>query len=324
MCEICKSWIASTRDFISENEVIDDIVGGFKWLCESYDLGDVTTECENVVEAYIDALMVDLATFLDPEIGCMSMKMCDSESNVIAVKPKAILSNPYKIFNLKKKSSICQVSLTNVQKKIHQHKADKLVIQALTELCDILHVSSRQCKKFVNSHVSDIFKFIKTSPSVELCDSFQGHISRFNNFSLKPYKSSIEAVTKSPIIIKKFSKLNDMPCTLCTLALTEVQQILRDENWQKLKEKSKQLCHQIPEPFIHMCVDIFAIAFDDISKIVQQFDPNTTCIQIGVCPSPSSFHLQLALSFVMDNVDSIDQMISTVKPFVAKFGEHVL
>lgn len=340
VCDTCQSFISAVKDFLTQDEVVASIIRAIQVPCDFYDLGDLTKQCNEVVDGYIRAALDDFKNFLDSDVVCVYLMYCESADDSIDSDENELNAMSFKHHHKRpnrrhhhhhrhhnQKPSICEVSLNNVQNMIHHHAADKKVIAALNEICSTLHVSSKQCKQFVNGHFSNILGSIKTSSSDELCNTFEGHLNDIHeSLSLKSLNhksgSKVSSLIKSPFVMEKLEHFNDMPCFICTSALQEVQHILQGENLDNLKNIIEGSCQAIPDSYRDMCTGIIDVVFANIAQMIKDFDPNDICNQLGLCGG--NFELRMMLNLTMENADKVEKVLSRFRPLISSFNNVVM
>lgn len=339
VCDTCQTFVSTAKDFLTQDEVIANIIKEAQTICRYYDLGDLTTECDAVAEGYVNAVLDDVEDLLDANIVCVRLMFCDSSDDSIDQKlPEVALNlmvdrhrhhhHHHHHRHHTAKSSICELSLKNVQNKIHQHNADKKVFATLNVVCSFLHVSSKQCKHFVNGHLWRVFDFIKTSNNEELCNTFDDHLNVLNDeFSLESlmHQSGSKVTTKlakSPFIKEKLANINDMQCSVCTGIFQEIQHLLQGENWDNLRTMVEGVCAAFPENYNGMCIGVFDVLFQDIAEMIKGFDANEICTTLRFCGEQS--HTKLMFELLMENGDDIKKIIKKFKPFVSLFIDVVM
>ncbi|XP_072050132.1 uncharacterized protein [Amphiura filiformis] len=266
MCTDCKMFFGDVQKELMDPNNQQTIISAVEQVCSL--LGDLSSECQSLVEQYGSTVINALAQVLDPQNTCSTIGFCSSTPR-LRLKAADPCTDCVAFFNDTK----MMLSNATVQKEIQNEL--KMVCSLLGDLAD-------QCNSLIDQYGPLVFDLLlpELDPS-SICGTI-GFCQGVDK------QQMITALTKMIIKVKMLPTAD--LCTDCKMFMGDIQKVLMDPYNQKLIiAEVGQLCSLLGDLSTECETLLQQFGPTVINALVQALDPQSSCSTIGFC----SGHMKL-------------------------------
>ncbi|XP_042907412.1 uncharacterized protein [Parasteatoda tepidariorum] len=255
-CDVCKSVVTSFRQKLEDPNSKKIILTFLEEGCIRLP-SSLAAECKKFVDEEIDTIISIIVQEMDPDSVCGILKICP-ESLVKRVM------NPIKDVECE----LCKEVVSKVEDMVKDKKTEDEIKAALDKVCSYLPSSiASRCETFVNQYTDILIELLTQELDPQMVCA-----------ELKVCPSSIR--------IEKPKRLKSLECDLCKEAVTEVENLVKDEKTEEeIKAALEKMCSVLPSKIAAKCqsfVDKYTALV--ITLLSQELDPTMVCAALNVCP----------------------------------------
>nr|XP_039273546.1 uncharacterized protein LOC120347581 isoform X5 [Styela clava] len=252
-CEVCTLAMTELFNVLEENSTVEQIETELEKICsdlpESYQ-----SECKMIIEQYTPELIEYISQKLTPKEICEAIKLCTS-----SVKKENVKDNT--------ECEVCTLALTELFNVLEENATVEEIEKELEKICaDLPESYQSECKMIIEQYTPELIEYIsqKLTPE-QICEA-------------------IKLCTST--VIKENVKDNT-ECEVCTLALTEVFNVLEENaTVEEVEKELEKICADLPESYQSECKMIIEQYTPElIEYISQKLTPEQICEAIKLCTS---------------------------------------
>jgi len=297
-CVFCEYVMHQIVDELHNQTVEKSIEQVIKNICDRFP-SSISTQCDNFVDAYGDAVLFLLSQQLDPSVVCATLQLCPGGVEVVLpVKPfKApAIDDP-------NTCALCEFVINELEQKLTDNKTEESIKFALENVCEFLPKSIRKdCVRLIDAYTEQIVEmFLADLTPDEVCTALKlckpkvvkGMASNSDNeltvaeflskMKVEPFFTAVE-----PKQIEESSTApitSPTTCVMCEFAMEAIDKmIIKNSTEEQIKRTIDFVCGHLPDTVADMCIDFVEMYGDEIfDMLVQQLAPKMVCKQMGLC-----------------------------------------
>ncbi|CAK9214009.1 unnamed protein product [Sphagnum troendelagicum] len=254
VCDTCMQLSQKAQLVLANPDTVQEVISLVEdHMCRPLQPG-LQTKCENMAEAYVPAMLLELEAELGPDKLCFETGLCTSTA------VEAAMGN-------KKACTVCQDFATDALTYLEKNKTREEIIIALHLACSRLQDLSKQCDLLVDLYTPRMMQQLNNITPQEFCE--------------------MTKLCKPP---KLTWKRND--CATCQFVILEIKLKLQDPKVQaKLLEVLLKGCNRVTN-HVEECKGIVEQYGPFIlENLDQMLDSKAVCCKIGVCPAMPCPHV---------------------------------
>jgi len=263
-CETCQ-FVMEEVFSVSDKDDSEMVVNVLESIC--YRLpASIDLPCENFVDKYTPLVLDVIANSLSPDQVCRALDLCQDD--------ELIEEDDDQVEDVADTGCIlCEYVISNLDKMLSDKNTEEEVKQALEEVCDILPKSvSKECDQFVETYTDIVIQMLtgEITPE-EACTYLQ---------LCKKATTDTNIITQPDI-----DETKGPYCTLCEYAITEVDNMLKDDATEKeIEEALDIVCYQLTAPVHKQCVKMVEkYTKEIISMLANDYTPASVCSELSLC-----------------------------------------
>ncbi|XP_072050134.1 prosaposin-like [Amphiura filiformis] len=260
MCTDCKMFFGDVQKVLMDPNNQQTIISAVEQVCSL--LGDLSSECQSLVEQYGSTVINAVAQVLDPQNTCNTIGFCG-----MLPKLRVKAGDP---------CTDCKAFFGDVKMMLSNATTQKEILKELKMVCSLLGDLADQCNSLIDQYGPLVFDLLlpELDPT-SICGTI--------GFCQGVDTTQIIAALTRVVIKVKMLPTADM-CTDCKMFFGDVQKVLMDpNNQQTILSAVEQVCSLLGDLSSECQSLVEQYGSTVINAVAQVLDPQNTCNTIGFC-----------------------------------------
>ncbi|XP_072050756.1 uncharacterized protein [Amphiura filiformis] len=270
MCTDCKMFFGDVQKVLMDPNNQQTILSAVEQVCSL--LGDLSSECQSLVEQYGSTVINAVAQVLDPQNTCNTIGFCG-----MLPKLRVKAGDP---------CTDCKAFFGDVKMMLSNATTQKEILNELKMVCSLLGDLADQCNSLIDQYGPLVFDLLlpELDPT-SICGTI-GFCQGVDTTQM------IAALTRVVIKVKMLPTA-DM-CTDCKMFFGDVQKVLMDpNNQQTIISAVEQVCSLLGDLSSECQSLVEQYGSTVINAVAQVLDPQNTCSTIGFCTGTPRIRMKL-------------------------------
>jgi saposin len=178
-CSLCEAVVGFTESFLENNQTEMQIEANLDSLCDV--LGSLSVECENLVDAYLPAIIKYLENNESPAAVCGQIGVCDAVAQL--AKQALTPANTAAAVSLSvggaapAMCALCKTLVSYVELFLSKGAGEMAIAKQLHALCGLTQGFKMQCDSLVDTYLTQIITWVEAMKTpgdicvlVKMCD----------------------------------------------------------------------------------------------------------------------------------------------------------